>query len=74
MSDTTYQHLCNSIFPSLTHCFITRNLTENYEKDKAYSVSKQSHSYMLQVDFAKNYTCLAQDEVQSTHLKQNQIT
>ena len=35
---------------------------------------KNSNTVMIQVDFAENYTCAAQDEVQSTHRKQNQIT
>ena len=29
---------------------------------------------MLQVDFAENYTCLAQDEVQFAHRNQSHIT
>ena len=28
----------------------------------------------LQIDFAENYACIAQDEVQSAHWKQAQIT
>ena len=35
---------------------------------------KNSNTVMIQVDFAENYTCAAQDEVQSAHQKQNQIT
>ena len=69
-----YQYLCNIVPPFLTHCFIKRKQAENYEKDKAYSLSEQSDTFMLQVDFVENYTCLAQDEVQSAHCKQSQIT
>ena len=66
--------MCNILPPFLTHCFIKRTQAESYEKDKAYSLSEQSDTSMLQVDFAENYTCLAQDEVQSAHWKQSQIT
>ena len=69
-----YQYLCNIVPPFLTHCFIKRKQAESYEKDKAYSLSEQSDTFMLQVDFVENYTCLAQDEVQSAHWKQSQIT
>ena len=29
---------------------------------------------LLQVDFSENYTCVSQDEIQSAHWQQNQIT
>ena len=35
---------------------------------------KNSNTVMTKVDFAENYTCAAQDEVQSAYWKQNQIT
>ena len=69
-----YQYLCNLVPPFLIHSFIKRKQSESYEKGSAYSLSEQFDTFMLQVDFAENYTCLAQDEVQSTHWKQSEIT
>ena len=33
-----------------------------------------SNVAVLQLDFAKNYCCIAQDEVQSAHWNQTQVT
>ena len=51
-----------------------RKQAKSYEDDKSEAAIKNSNTAMLQVDFAENYTCIAQDKVQSTHWKQNQIT
>ena len=69
-----YHYLCEIVSPFLTHSFVKRKQAESYEIDKVHALSEDSTSIMLQVDFAENYTCLAQDEVQSAHWHQKQIT
>ena len=62
-----YSYLC-TIFPDLfIHLFVKRKPEKSYEED----LMKNSNTVMIQVDFAENYTCTAQDEVQSAHRKQN---
>ena len=51
-----------------------RKQAKSYEDDKSEAAMKNSNTAKLQVDFAENYMCTAQDEVQSAHWKQNQIT
>ena len=58
-----YSYLC-TIFPDLfIHLFVKRKPEKSYEED----LMKNSNTVMIQVDFAENYTCAAQDEV---HRKQ----
>ena len=58
----------------MKHCFINRKQTESYQLDKEEVQSFDSNTMTLQMDFAENYTCTAQDEVQSAHWKQAHIT
>ena len=46
-----------------------RKQAKSYEEDKQEALMKNSNTVMIQVDFAENYTCTAQDEVQSAHWK-----
>ena len=60
----------------LEHCFIKRQQAASYKRESIvidsdhYDASKA----LLQVDFSENYTCVAQDEIQSAHWKQNQVS
>ena len=57
------------------HTYICEKKTsKSYEDDKSEAAMKNSNTAMLQVDFAENYMSTVQDEVQSEHWKQNQIT
>ena len=57
------------------HTYICEKKTsKSYEDDKSEADMKNSNIAMLQVDFAENYMRTVQDEVQSEHWKQNQIT
>ena len=69
-----YNYL-NSILPDFfIHTFVIRKQAKSYEDDKSGADMKNSNTAMLQVDFAENYMSTAQDEIQSAHWKQNQIT
>ena len=65
----------SSILPDFfIHTSVKRIQAKGYEDDKSEAAMKNSDTAMLQVDFAENYTCTPQDEVQSAQSKQNQIT
>ena len=69
-----YSYLCK-IFPDfLINSFVKRKQAKSYEESKQEVLMKNSSTVMTQVDFAENYTCATQDEVQSAHWEQNQIT
>lgn len=46
----------------------------NAQREEALSESHSSHSALLQVDFSGNFTCVAQDEIQSAHWNQRQVS
>ena len=70
-----YNYLSSILPDFFIHTFVKRKQARSYEDDKSDATMKNSNTAMLQVDFAENYTCTAQDEVQSAHWrKQNQIT
>ena len=46
----------------------------NESSVKVIRINKMHKDLMLQMDFAKNYTCRAQDEAQSAHWNQVQVT
>ena len=45
------------------HCFVKRLQSKSYEADKAKSANPDSDTAVLQMNFADNFTCMAQDEV-----------
>ena len=57
----------------LKHCYIKRCQSVSYEKDKEHSLTLDGYA-SLQIDFAENYSCVWQDEVQSAHWCKNQVT
>ncbi|KAG1668796.1 Dipeptidyl peptidase 8 [Nymphon striatum] len=46
----------------------------NTERQKAAAASGQDEHSLIQIDFSENYTCISQDEIQSAHWKQAQIS
>ena len=69
-----YSYLC-TIFPDFfIHSFVKRKQAKSYVEDKQEALMKNSNTVMTKVDFTENYTCAAQDEVQSAYWKQNQST
>lgn len=60
----------------LKHCFIKRAQCEmftTYDRPRALSAEFYGEA-LLQVDFAENYVCEAQDEVQNAHWNQRQLS
>ena len=56
------------------HVFIKRKQARSYEEDKELAELADGDSCVVQMDFAENYTVTFQDEIQSAHWKQRQIT
>lgn len=63
--------LSNKMFAFLDHVFVKRQQSMFLEK-KISCLKK--NEVVVQVDFSKNYICLSQDEMQSAHWNQNQVT
>lgn len=55
----------------LEHVFIKREQARYFEEKKEHLLEKEA---LVQVDFAENYMCKHQDEIQTAHWGQNQIT
>ena len=67
------EYIC-SIGPQfLQHCYIKREQAKSYQQEKT-TVLSQHDLALIQVDFSENYTCMMQDEIQSAHWNQNQIS
>lgn len=60
----------------LEHCFFKREQAAscNAQKVKAMSEDQDNEVALLQVDFSENYTCVHQDEIQSAHWRQRQVS
>ena len=69
-----YDHICSMTTKFLPHCHIKRLQAKQYELDKELASTQDSKIAVLQMDFAENYTCVAQDEIQSAHWNQSQVT
>lgn len=55
----------------LEHVFVKRQQSAYFEERKGNLVEGET---LVQVDFAENYSCKHQDEIQSAHWNQDQIT
>lgn len=58
------------------HVYIKRQQSHSYNeiRNTVSSNEHSSHEALIQVDFAENYTCIAQNEVQSFHWCQPQVS
>lgn len=54
--------------PFMVYCYMKRCQAENYIKERERADSLIRH------DFPENYTCVAQDEIQSAHWAQSQVS
>ena len=69
-----YAHIASMSTKFLYHCRIKRQQIKSYLSDKELASDKDSKIAVLQMDFAENYLCRAQDEVQPAHWNHNQVT
>ncbi|KAK6178203.1 hypothetical protein SNE40_013013 [Patella caerulea] len=56
------------------HSYIKDKQVASYKHTKSISNGETSEECLLQMDFAENFTCISQDEIQSAHWKQRQVT
>ena len=72
--DELYFYIAEITPKFLKHCCIKRRQAKSYEDDKQIANMPESTMMMLQMDFAENFKCVAQDEVQTAHWNQSQVT
>ena len=59
----------------LEHCYVKRHQAGMYKKQReAAETSWSEEAALLQVDFSENCTCRYQDEIQSAHWQQSQVS
>ena len=60
----------------LEHCPVKRAQAASYNQDRESSLSDthDPERTVMQVDFSENFTCVHQDEIQSAHWNQRQVT
>ena len=72
------EYITNLIPQFLEHCYIKRNQSASYQKERVDAETNSEHynpsHALIQVDFSENYTCISQDEIQSAHWKQSQVS
>jgi len=68
-------YLCSITPQFLEHCYVKRHQADMYKKQReAAETSWSEEAALLQVDFSENYTCMYQDEIQSAHWQQSQVS
>ena len=70
------QHILSILPQFLQHCHTKREqaTSYNHQREAAVSDAHNTTHALIQVDFSENYTCVAQDEIQSAHWKQHQVS
>ncbi|XP_033100548.1 uncharacterized protein LOC117104010, partial [Anneissia japonica] len=64
----------SSILPQfLEHCYVKRKQAASYKLQRD-AIESSVDEALLQVDFSENYTCQYQDEIQSAHWQQHQVS
>lgn len=73
---TLLVHLAALSSQFLRHHFVKREQSDTFNKYdlQRASNSQIGHEGLLQIDFAENFVCESQDEVQSAHWNQRQLT
>lgn len=64
------------IYPNfLAHCFVKREQSNAFVADhKDVDLEQNFDQAILQLDFAENFKCESQDEIQSAHYNQHQVS
>ncbi|XP_033122920.1 uncharacterized protein LOC117121731 [Anneissia japonica] len=70
------EHICDILPQFLQHCYVKREQAAacNSQRESVASEYHDVKKALLQVDFSENYTCVSQDEVQSAHWNQRQVS
>jgi len=75
-SDELLEYICTLIPQFVEHCFVKRRQATAFNAEREASVSKgyNPENAVIQIDFSENYTCESQDEIQTAHWHQKQIS
>lgn len=69
------EHICSLLPQFLEHCFVKRHQSNTYQKQREAQITgRKNTTALLQLDYSENYSCVYQDEIQSAHCQQNQVT
>lgn len=71
---TLREHILKMTPAFKEHSYVKRNQAQSYNNDRSDSLSPGCIFALLQVDFAENYTCVSQDEIQSYHWVKPQVS
>lgn len=66
-------HLLSLSKPFFEHVYYKRNQAKTYNEQRM-QVSQDPHAALMQIDFAENYSCIAQNECQSFYWSHPQVT
>ena len=76
-TEELYTHICSLIPQFMARCYTKRMQAETYNKERQSAGTQSefsSNAAFLQMDFSENYTCVSQDEIQSAHWRQTQVS
>lgn len=71
-----HKYVADLVPKFLQHCYIKRQQATSYKELHSLVLSDDfpKDVALIQVDFSENYTCVHQDEVQSAHWHQSQVS
>ena len=72
-TDDLCGHICTILPQFMERCFVKRQQALAYKHERE-AIDECADKDLLQVDFSENYTCMYQDEIQSAHWQQHQVS
>ena len=72
-TDDLRGHICIILPQFMEHCFVKRQQALAYKHERE-AIDECADKALLQVYFSENYTCMYQDEIQSAHWQQHQVS
>ncbi|XP_071943945.1 uncharacterized protein [Antedon mediterranea] len=65
------EYFCSLIPQFIEHCYVKRQQAATSKDDRMKASPLEA---VIQIDFSENYTCVSQDEIQSAHWNQRQVS
>lgn len=72
-TDDLRSYISSILAKFMEHCYIKREQAAAYKLERE-AIEGSKNKALLQVDFSENYTCQYQDEIQSAHWQQHQVS
>lgn len=73
-TNEAFDELSSQLPKFFWHSYLKDKQAASYNRSKASAKEPVSNVCLLQMDFAENFTCLWQNEIQSAHWRQRQVT